>query len=72
MFKEVLELVHVIELMKLDVVDYNKIKDMKSNFIGIQKKYPSIDWDFLDNLEGKSKCEINSWIENCTKIVHVL
>ena len=44
MFKEILELVHVIELMKLDVIDYEKIKYLKSNFIGIQNKYFSIDW----------------------------
>ena len=69
---QIVELVHVILELKKDNINYAFIDSKLNCFNDVKKKYPCIDWDFLEDVREKTKEEINNWIDFCTKTVHVL
>lgn len=70
--KQVYSLVKVIEALKKESIDYVYIESMLGCFDDIKKKYPMIDWQFLECVKEKSKEEIKNWINICIKTVHIL
>ena len=69
---QIVELVHVILELKKDNIIYAFIDSKLNCFIDVIKKYPCVDWSFLEFVWEKTKEEINNWIDFCTKTVHVL
>lgn len=72
--KEVIALVEIIEILQKfnnEEVQISLISKKKEQITTLMKRFEAVDWVFLDKIEGKTKKEIEKWIEKCLDEVYL-